>query len=162
MNFTKGQLDRMSWILDMYKKDLKLIAYSKYNAVKFFKKNFLYVKKFPSNTKYFLFPGPCSIDAVFRWSDGRIYFFFGTSYYGYNETTQSIDSRYPRAISDHWRGVPNNIDGVFRYSDDITYFFKGSEYYRFNDSTLQVDPGYPKKIKDFWKGIPNDIDDVIK
>ena len=110
----------------------------------------------------FSFPGPCSVDSVFRWSDGWIYFFSGASYYSYDETTQSIDSRYPRAINDHWRGVPNNIDGVFRYSDDVTYFFKGSDYYRFNDSTLQVDPGYPKKIQDFWKGIPNDIDDVIK
>jgi hypothetical protein len=106
--------------------------------------------------------GPCSIDAVFRWSDGLIYFFSGTSYYLYNETTQSIDSHYPRAISDHWRGVPSNIDGVFRYSDDVTYFFKGSKYYKFNDTTLQVDPGYPKKIRDFWKGIPDDIGDVIR
>ena len=99
---------------------------------------------------------------MFRWSDGNIYFFSRASFYRYDETTQSIDSRYPRAIKDHWRGVPDNIDGAFRYSDGITYFFKGSEYYRFNDSTLQVDPVYPKKIEDFWIGIPNDVDDVIQ
>ncbi|XP_028397800.1 uncharacterized protein LOC114521531 [Dendronephthya gigantea] len=133
VNFTKGQLERMSWIVDMYKKDLKTIVYR-----------------------------PCSIDSVFRWSDGWIYFFSGTRYYRYNEVTNSIDSDYPRAIRDYWRGVPDNIDGVFRYSDDITYFFKGSEYYKFDDVTLKVESDYPKKIKDFWKGIPNDIGDVIK
>jgi hypothetical protein len=105
---------------------------------------------------------PCAIDSVFRWSDGFTYFFAGESYYRYNEISRGIDSGYPRAITKHWRGVPNNIDGVFRYVNGITYFFKGSEYYRFNDSTLQVDPGYPRKIKDFWKGIPDDIDDVIR
>lgn len=99
---------------------------------------------------------------MFRWSDGNIYFFSRGSFYRYDQTTQSIDSRYPRAIKDHWRGVPDNIDGAFRYSDGITYFFKGSEYYRFNDSTLQVDAEYPKKIEDFWIGIPSDIDEVIQ
>ena len=29
VNFTQGQLDRMNWIVDMYKKDLKSVAYSK-------------------------------------------------------------------------------------------------------------------------------------
>ena len=106
--------------------------------------------------------GPCVIDSVFRWSDGLIYFFAGGSYYRYNEISHGIDSSYPRAITEHWRGVPNNIDGVFRYANGMTYFFKGLHYYRFNDSTLQVDRGYPKKIEDFWKGIPNNIDDVIR
>ncbi|CAB4018960.1 zinc metalloprotease [Paramuricea clavata] len=132
-HFTPGQVERIDKLLGLYRKNLKRLT-----------------------------ERPCVIDSVFRWADGYIYFFAGGSYYRYDEISRGIDPGYPQAITEHWRGVPNNIDGVFRYANGITYFFKGSEYYRFNDSKLQVDSGYPKKIKEFWKGIPNGIDDVVR
>ncbi|XP_020601148.1 matrix metalloproteinase-14-like [Orbicella faveolata] len=104
---------------------------------------------------------PCKIDAVFRWSNGFVYFFLGSNYYRYNESRHVIDPGYPRPTSSHWKGVPSSIDGVFRYANGFTYFFKGNQYYRFNDTSLSVDPGYPRPISDYWEGVPNDIDDVI-
>jgi len=104
---------------------------------------------------------PCKIDAVFRWSNGLVYFFLGSNYYRYNESRHVIDPGYPRPISDFWKGIPSSIDGVFRYANGFTYFFKGNKYYRFNDTSLSVDPGYPRSISDFWEGVPNNIDDVI-
>ncbi|XP_078369717.1 uncharacterized protein LOC144653558 isoform X2 [Oculina patagonica] len=104
---------------------------------------------------------PCKIDAVFRWSNGFVYFFLGSNYYRYNENRPGVDPGYPRPISDHWKGVPSSINGVFRYANGFTYFFKGKTYYRFNDTSLSVDPGYPRLISDYWVGVPNGIDDVI-
>ena len=106
--------------------------------------------------------GPCKIDAAFRWSNGRIYFFLGSNYYRYNEDSREIDPGYPRPSSKHWQGVPSSLNGVFRYVNGMTYFFKGNQYYRFNDSSLSVDSDYPRLISDFWVGVPDDIDDVIR
>jgi len=105
---------------------------------------------------------PCKIDAAFRWSNGRIYFFLGSNYYRYNEDSREIDPGYPRPSSKHWQGVPSSLNGVFRYVNGMTYFFKGNQYYRFNDSSLSVDSDYPRLISDFWVGVPDDIDDVIR
>ena len=109
-----------------------------------------------------LHSGPCIIDAVFRWSNGYLYFFSQGNYYRYNKNHFGIDKEYPIKIGDFWKGVPSDIDGVFRYINGITYFFKGDKYFRFNDAKQQVDPGYPKLISSYWKGVPNNIDAVIR
>lgn len=130
--FTPGQIARMKWALASHRAKLM-------NSVLH----------------------PCTVDCIFRWSNGFIYIFSGSDYYRYNESRPGIDPDYPRPISSHWRGVPGEIDAVFRWANGVTYFFKADKYYRYNDTSLAVDPGYPRAISDFWHDVPSNIDDVI-
>lgn len=88
----------------------------------------------------------------FRYTDGITYFFKGSVYYRFNDTTQAVDPGYPRSIASFWKGVPDNLDTVFSASNGHTYFFKENLFYRFNDTAGQVDNGYPKSIA-LWRGI---------
>ena len=58
---------------------------------------------------------PSAINGAFRYANGLTYFFKGNQYYRFNDTSLSVDSGYPRLISDYWEGVPNVIDDVIRY-----------------------------------------------
>ena len=88
-----------------------------------------------------------------RSSNDRTYFFKGSHYYRFNDTTLQVDTGYPRLIKEYWQGVPNDLDTVFHSSNGQTYFFKGNNYYRFNFTKEAVDDGYPHHIAEAWKGM---------
>ena len=65
------------------------------------------------------------IDTIFGTKDGNYFVFKGANYWKLTE--DSVESGYPREISDDWPGLPNNIDAAFTWTDNQkTYFFKGT------------------------------------
>ncbi|GMH41810.1 hypothetical protein BSKO_09720 [Bryopsis sp. KO-2023] len=103
-----------------------------------------------------------NLDAAFRWSDGKSYFFRGDEYWRYNDKTNKVDFGYPKVIEKDWPGVPSNLDAVFRWSDDRTYFFKGDKYWGYDDEANKVDSGYPKSIKENWRGVSDNLNAVYR
>ena len=99
---------------------------------------------------YSLFIKVCDF---FRSSNERTYFFKGSHYYRFNDTTLQVDTGYPKLITEYWRGVPSDLDTVFHSSNGQTYFFKGNDYYRFNFTKEAIDDGYPRHIGEAWKGM---------
>lgn len=90
---------------------------------------------------------------VYRSSNGLTYFFKGTHYYRFNDTTLQLDPSYPKLINEYWKGVPSDLDTVFYSPNGQTYFFKGNNYYRFNFTKGAVDDGYPRHFMETWRGM---------
>ncbi|HKR11015.1 MAG TPA: hemopexin repeat-containing protein [Pyrinomonadaceae bacterium] len=93
--------------------------------------------------------------ALFRKSNGKLYFFKGNQYARLTGTT--MDSGYPKPIAGNWNGLPaafqQGIDGAFnRTSNDKIYMFKGNQYCRLTETT--VDAGYPQSISGNFAGLP--------
>jgi len=98
------------------------------------------------------------IDAAFIWSgNGRTYLFSGDKYFRYDEWRQSIDSNYPRDISQNWKGVPGNVDAVFEWRNGKTYFFQDKNYYRLNNYYVKVEDNYPRSIAKIWTQCSSDL-----
>ncbi|MBI3939580.1 MAG: hypothetical protein HY315_01985, partial [Acidobacteria bacterium] len=93
--------------------------------------------------------------ALFRNSNGKLYFFKGNQYV--RLTGSTMDDDYPRPIAGNWKGLPpefeQGIDAAFwRESSGKIYLFKGDQYARLTES--EMDAGYPKPIAGHW---PNDL-----
>lgn len=75
----------------------------------------------------------------------------------------SLDSSYPKAISDGFSGIPSKIDTAFVWGGNgKIYFFQGAKYWRFDPSrSPPVGLGYPKEISN-WNGVPNNLDAALK
>lgn len=75
----------------------------------------------------------------------------------------SLDSGYPKSISDGFSGIPSNIDTAFVWGGNgKIYFFKDDKYWRFDPArTPPVGLGYPKPISN-WNGIPDKLDAALK
>lgn len=100
--------------------------------------------------------------ALFRTSNGKLYFFKGNQYVRLTGTT--VDAGYPKTISASWNGLPahfqTGIDAVFeRESNGKIYMFKGNQYVRLTETT--VDSGYPKSIAAHWPSMPSSFNDGI-
>ncbi|MEM7153276.1 MAG: hemopexin repeat-containing protein [Myxococcota bacterium] len=108
------------------------------------------------------FPRPVQapVDAALCWSRGRTYFFKGSRYWRYDLNNDHTDWNYPKSISRHWPGLPDDLDAAIDWDNGKTYFFKGSQYWRWTKDE-GLDSGYPKLIADEWPGIPNDIDAIF-
>jgi hypothetical protein len=96
--------------------------------------------------------------ALYRNSNGKLYFFKGNQYIRVTGTT--VDSGYPKPISPNWKGMPadfaQGIDAAFlRESNGKIYMFKGNKYVRLTET--EVDPGYPKTISQNWPGLPSEF-----
>ncbi|KAF7988985.1 hypothetical protein HCN44_007295 [Aphidius gifuensis] len=104
------------------------------------------------------------IDGAFVWGyNNRTYFFSGTMYWRFDESSHEVEWDYPRDIS-MFKGVSYNIDTVFQWKNGKTYFFKGKGYWEFDDLRMRVAHKTPKLSAPFWMDCPspgietNDID----
>ncbi|XP_077995389.1 matrix metalloproteinase-14-like [Glandiceps talaboti] len=96
---------------------------------------------------------PRNIDAALVWgNNGKTFFFKGKKYWRYDEVNHKVDPGYPKLISEHWTGIPNNLNAAFEWKDGYTYFFKGDDYWQFNSNTMKVEPGYPRNAARDWLG----------
>jgi Hemopexin len=97
--------------------------------------------------------------ALFRKSNGKLYFFKGNQYV--RLTGSTVDPGYPKHIASNWHGLPASFEAsidaaLWRPSNQKTYFFKGGQYVRLTETT--VDRGYPKPIADNWHGLPPEFE----
>jgi Hemopexin len=86
---------------------------------------------------------------------GKIYFFKGSHYSRFTDTT--ADSGYPLPMPGGWRGLPaswsSGIDAAVAFAPtQKIYLFKGNQYVRVTGT--QVDPGYPLRLPGGWRGLP--------
>lgn len=97
--------------------------------------------------------------ALWRKSNGRIYFFKGTQYVRFSAGGAKVDAAYPKPIKGNWPGLPGNFNGgidsvLMRWSNGKIYFFKDREYVRYSSVGHGVDPGYPALINGSWLPFP--------
>ncbi len=93
--------------------------------------------------------------AVWRASNGKIYFFKGSQYV--RMTGADMDTGYPQPIAGNWKGLNASFNAgidaaVWRPSNGKIYFFKGNQYARLTDT--EMDAGYPTSISGNWKELP--------
>jgi hypothetical protein len=98
--------------------------------------------------------------ALWRKSNGKIYFFRGDKYVRLTGTT--VDPGYPKPIADGWPGLPEpfqkGIDAALMHHDNgRIYFFKGKEYVRYTNVSSGIDAGYPKLISEGWPGLSEEF-----
>ena len=98
--------------------------------------------------------------ALWRMSNGKIYFFKGNQYVRFSDVDAGMDAGYPKPIASNWPGMPAEFnDGIdaalLRKDNGKIYFFKGDQYVRFSNVSDGVDAGYPKPIAGNWKGLPD-------
>ena len=110
------------------------------------------------------FPGlQDTLDAAFQYNRNKaVYFFRGSEYWKYDTKKGRMADGYPKPISQHWGGVPDNLDGVLPDWDiwsnnnnfNSSYFFRGSQYWRLDvhEKTLKVEDNYPKDSEVWFKG----------
>ena len=110
------------------------------------------------------FPGlPGTLDAAFQYNRNKaVYFFRGSEYWKYDTKKGRMADGYPKPISQHWGGIPDNLDGVLPDWDiwsnsnnfNSSYFFRGSQYWRLDvhEKTLKVEGDYPKDSEVWFKG----------
>lgn len=104
--------------------------------------------------------------ALWRESNGKLYFFKGSQYVRYSSVSAGVDPGYPKAIAGNWSGLPESftqgIDAALMRKDNgKIYFFKDDQYVRFSSVSAGVDQGYPKPIAGNWKGMPNSFSNGI-
>ncbi|XP_054258762.1 matrix metalloproteinase-17-like [Macrosteles quadrilineatus] len=92
------------------------------------------------------------IDAVMVWAKNKkTYLFSGHEFWRFNETTHTMDPKYPKTI-DLFRGVPSPLDSALTWTDGITYFFKDNMYWAFNNTWLRTEAYYPQQASQYWLG----------
>ena len=86
--------------------------------------------------------------ALWRESNGKIYFFKGSQYVRFSNVGDGVDAGYPKPIAGNWNGLPasftSGIDAALMREDNHKiYFFKGRRYVRYSDADNTMDAGYP-------------------
>ena len=97
--------------------------------------------------------------AIWRKSNGRIYFFKDNQYVRITDNPLRVDPGYPRPIAGNWPGLPDSfsqgIDGALcRRDTSQIYFFKGPAYVRYSAVPSGIDRGYPRWIDPNWTRLP--------
>jgi len=99
------------------------------------------------------------IDAAVNWGDGRIFFFKGGEYIGYDISAGRAEMGYPKQINArNWPGMiwTDGIDEVVNWGNGKAYFFKDYEYIRYDMKEDRADEGYPKQVnRQTWPGLVN-------
>ncbi|WP_214316856.1 phage tail tip lysozyme [Nonomuraea sediminis] len=99
--------------------------------------------------------------------NGRVYFFRGSDYVGYDLESDAAGQLKIIPISSGWKRLPsgfqNDLDAVVNWGNGIAYFFKDDQYVRYDirtDTTVG-----PQKTADHWTALPNgfhnDLDAVV-
>jgi hypothetical protein len=102
-------------------------------------------------------PPPWSngFDAAVNWRDGKVYFFKGAQYLGFDLATNKASE--PRPISGNWHGLPdawtNGIDTAVNWGNGKAFLFKGDQYVRYDIADNKVDSGFPRQIAADWAGL---------
>ncbi|GHO87032.1 hemopexin repeat-containing protein [Dictyobacter formicarum] len=101
-----------------------------------------------------------SIDSAIMWPNGKIYFFSGNQYYGYDIQNESVDlTIYPRPIAGNWPGLAGvDIQGAIVWPELVggrqkAYFFSQDQFYSYDLANNQVDPGSPLPTSLNWPGV---------
>jgi hypothetical protein len=97
--------------------------------------------------------------ALWRESNGAVYFFKGSQYVRFTKVSDGVDAGYPTSIAGNWPGLPasfqTGIDAALMRKDNHKiYFFKNRLYVRFTKVSDGVDPGYPAWIDRNWMPFP--------
>jgi len=84
------------------------------------------------------------------------YFFTGTKYWRYDETTGRAANRNPRRIRRTSRAV-RNLDAATTWINKKVYVFKGENYYKMKsikNGNISVHRRYPQRIDRRWMRCP--------
>ena len=97
--------------------------------------------------------------ALWRESNGKIYFFKGSQYVRFSDVSEGVDPDYPRSIAGYWPGLPASFESnlgaaMMNGENHKIYFFKGTRYVRHDDATNQTDADYPRFINRNWLPFP--------
>jgi uncharacterized protein YneR len=111
------------------------------------------------------------VDAVVKWWNGKVYFFFGDQYLRYDIEADRVDPEYPRPVAKNWPGMveagfASKVDAAVNWGNGKVYFFLGDKYLRYDIGADSVDPGYPLPIAGNWPGMAeagfaNKVDAVV-
>ncbi|WP_239404946.1 hemopexin repeat-containing protein [Frankia sp. Cj3] len=94
------------------------------------------------------------VDALVNWPNGKVYFFSGADYYGYDIAGEQVGPGYPRPIAANWPGLGGvSIDSAIAWPNGKAYFFSGPDYYRYDIADDRIDPGFPLPVKSNWPGL---------
>ncbi|ODM96440.1 Matrix metalloproteinase-19 [Orchesella cincta] len=86
-----------------------------------------------------------NLDAAVTRKNGKTYFFKGSYYWRFQGT--KMDPWYPKKISMHFEGLPDNIDSSFEWIGAL-YFTKGDKIWRFDPkSKPHVSEKYPVSLQ---------------
>ncbi|XP_053695484.1 72 kDa type IV collagenase-like [Sabethes cyaneus] len=103
-------------------------------------------------------PGlPGNIDAAFRYTDGRSYFFKGDKYWRFKGSR--LDVGHPRLIRKGFPGLPNDVDALMVDGDGDIYAFRGSQYWTYDPKARKVSSNTPNSIKVL--GLPSNVDAAV-
>jgi len=103
------------------------------------------------------------LDAVFLWSQKKVYFFKDDEFLRYNMKENRVDEGYPKKIKNNWPGLwGSDIDAAMYWpGNKKVYFFKGNEVKRFNFEKNKTEA--TEKIGKSWKGVWSDgVDAALK
>jgi len=94
-----------------------------------------------------------SVDAAVVWPNGKIYFFSGDDYYGYDIGSERVPKPdYPKSIRQYWPGLVPPIQGAMVWNSRLAYFFSGDMCYEY-DIQNGVGPGGARPTRVQWNGV---------
>jgi hypothetical protein len=104
--------------------------------------------------------------ALYRQSNRKIYFFKGSEYVCFSDTSMEMEPGYPKPISEGWPGLPAEFkEGInaalMRKDNGKIYFFKGNQYVCYSNVSQGIDVNYPKPISEGWHGLPVEFQEGI-
>ncbi|KAM8976232.1 matrix metalloproteinase-18-like [Pelodytes ibericus] len=75
--------------------------------------------------------------AVYSEQSGKTYFFTNDEYWSYDEEKESMDTGYPKKISEGFPGVSKKVNAAFG-TNGLLYLFNGNRQYEFSTAKMRV------------------------
>jgi hypothetical protein len=63
---------------------------------------------------------PYGIDAVFRYTDRKTYFFKGQNFWTFDDVRMTVVKREPSPIGEHWMHCPREIKDPFKSRENVS------------------------------------------